>query len=208
MSALSEIQICNLALSHIGHKAEVEVIDPPGDTVEELHCSRFYPVARDVMLEAHAWTFARRRVALAALEPLENGEWGYAYELPTAHMRALKVVPPGAAEDHPGENFVIETQTDASDSVLYTNVAEARLHYIFRETNTGRYSSTAAAALALLLGSYLAGPIVKGKVADGLQKKLFQIYLATLAEAKALDASQRRESKSYADHVPKWMSDR
>jgi hypothetical protein len=50
----SVIDICNLALSHIGQAADVSSIDPPENSIEAEYCARFYPMARDTLLEAYA----------------------------------------------------------------------------------------------------------------------------------------------------------
>ena len=63
----SVIDICNLALSHLGDTATVASIDPPEGSAQAEHCSRFYPVARDAMLELFNWKFATRRATLALL---------------------------------------------------------------------------------------------------------------------------------------------
>lgn len=208
----SAVDICNLALSHISNRARVSSIDPPDKTIEGKHCATFYPLARDTALEASThWRFARTRAELASLTALADGEWGFAYALPTSFIKAIKVVPPGAAKDHPGEDFVIETVIDSegnSDDVLYTNVDEAVLHYIFRETNTGRYSPLFVSAVSWLLASYLAGPIIKGRTGTTYQKGAYEVYITELNKAKASQLNQRQESDEYKAHEPAWISDR
>ena len=61
----SEVDICNLALSHLGDNATVASIDPPEGSAQAEHCSRFYPIARDTLLEMHNWNFSTRRAVLA-----------------------------------------------------------------------------------------------------------------------------------------------
>ena len=61
----SPVQICNMALSHIGSEARVSSISPPDGSVEAGHCATFYDVARTEMLEPGNWAFALKRAALA-----------------------------------------------------------------------------------------------------------------------------------------------
>ena len=208
----SDTDICNLALSHISNRARLESLDPPDKTLEGKHCATFYPIARDVAIESSPyWRFARTRVALASVTALEDSEWGFAYALPTGFLKAVKVVPPGATRDQPGEDYVIETVIDAEgkgDDVLYTNVDEAVLHYIYRETNAGRYSPLFVSALSWLLASYLAGPIIKGRTSVSVKESAYKVYLSELAKAKASQINQRQESDEYRDHTAGWMSDR
>ena len=57
----SDVEICNLALSHLGDTATVASIDPPEGSAQAEHCARFYPIARDALLEKHDWSWATRR---------------------------------------------------------------------------------------------------------------------------------------------------
>ena len=63
----SEVDICNLALAHLGDSATVASINPPEGSAQAEMCQRFYPIARDSLLEMHNWGFATRRKALAQL---------------------------------------------------------------------------------------------------------------------------------------------
>lgn len=74
---MSEVTICNLALSHLGDTATVVSIKPPDASVQAQLCARFYYVARNSLLEMHAWSFATRRVKLAEVcAPLAAGNPG------------------------------------------------------------------------------------------------------------------------------------
>lgn len=100
---MSEVTICNLALSHLGDTAEVMSIKPPDSSVQAQLCSRFYWVARNALLEMAAWGFATRRAKLAPLVPQasdgldidENGclvgPWRHMYALPSGVFNALAV---------------------------------------------------------------------------------------------------------------------
>ena len=63
----TETDISNLALSHFGQDASIDSIDPPDGSVEAEHAQRFLPIARDEILEAFPWSFAKRRATLAEL---------------------------------------------------------------------------------------------------------------------------------------------
>ena len=72
----SEVDICNLALSHLGDEASLASIDPPEGSAQADHCAKFYPIARDLMLEKHPWKFATRRVLLS---PVDVDLWEMEY---------------------------------------------------------------------------------------------------------------------------------
>jgi hypothetical protein len=100
---MSEVTICNLALSHLGDTAAVVSIKPPDSSVQAQLCARFYWVARNALLEMSAWGFATRRALLAELVPQpsdglaidENGcligPWRHMYALPSGVINALAV---------------------------------------------------------------------------------------------------------------------
>lgn len=109
---MSEVDICNLALSHIGDTAAVASIRPPDSSLQAQLCARFYPVARNALLEMGAWGFATRRVLLAlvtnptlaiaqSIDPNANrGTWRFAYALPSAVINVLAVLPGEAVDDY------------------------------------------------------------------------------------------------------------
>lgn len=205
----SQVEICRLALSHIADAARVNSIDPPDNSIQAQHCATFYPIARDFLLEQHDWSFAlRRHVLEESLVEFEDGEWAFTYTLPSDYIRAIKVVPPGASQDFPGYPYKIESDITELDTLLLTNVDEAVLHYVYREEETGRYTPTFIIALSLVLGSYLAGPILKGKLGAVLRESLLEQGLAAMRQASALNANARHDDTQYKDHRPTWVSDR
>lgn len=64
-------------------------------------------------------------------------------------------------------------------------------------------------ALSYLLGSYLAGPILKGRVGMQVKESLLSTYTQLLdrAATRALGSSGQR-TENYAGHKPIWISDR
>jgi hypothetical protein len=205
----SQVEICRLGLSHIADAARVNSIDPPDNSIQAQHCATFYPVARDELLQMHDWSFAIKRHTLALSgQELANGEWGFVYSLPSDYIRALRVCPPGAPQDYPGQPFKIESDVSELDSLLLTNVEEAVLHYVYREEETGRYSPLFISTLGLLVGSYLAGPILKGKAGIALRESLRQEAMGMFKLASAMDANANKDDTQYKNHRPVWTTDR
>ncbi|MDP2619907.1 MAG: hypothetical protein Q8P46_06975 [Hyphomicrobiales bacterium] len=74
------VDVCNWALLRLG-QARVSSIDPPFTTDPAgiaATCSFLYPLVRDAELRAHAWTFAKARVQIAA--EIDAPEFGYAHK--------------------------------------------------------------------------------------------------------------------------------
>src|SRR2546425_575702 len=170
----SPVDISNLALAHLADEATVLSIDPPDGSAQAKHCSRFYPVARDALLEMHEWDFATKRALLAPLMMTPPDNWQYAYALPTDCLRVREIgdevaaVPmhthwgPGATIDiRPASMpFTVETAADGA-KVLFTNAVDATIRYTARVVDSTKFSPLFVTALSYLLASYLAGPITK-----------------------------------------------
>lgn len=188
----SVVDICNLSLSHLGDSANVAAISPPDGSIQASHCARVYPIARDQILESHPWGFATQRVvATQVTDTLAS--WAYAYALPSNCIRLISVLPQQATDDTATDNFIVETD-GAGNGVVYCNVVNATLRFIVRVTDTTKFSTLFTVALSRLMASYLAGPILKGKVGASAAQAMLQIYDSDLGKAKELDANTQRTS--------------
>jgi len=205
----SVVDICNLALSHIGDRANVASISPPEGSPPAAHCARLYPIARDTALEAHAWSFAVRRAQLAALTlPTTAAPWSFAFALPADCLRPVALLDartPGLADDGSGEiDYAVESLADGSPVVL-TDSSVPVLKYIARVDNPTRYSPGFTIALSYLLASYLCGPLTKSVELKGTMEKL---YTARAAAAAADDSRSQRAEKWREERVPGWIKAR
>lgn len=198
----SVVDICNLALARIGDEATVTSIDPPEGSSQAEHCARFYPIARDTLLELHDWRFATKRVLLALSANSGLFEWGYAYALPSNLIRALKVLPQTASAQNDTEDF--EQMVDANDvQVILTNCCDsASLIYTARVTDTTRFTPLFVDAMGWLLASYLSGPVIKGDAGKAEAKACLAHFNLALELATTSDSNQRQIQST---HTPSWM---
>lgn len=200
---ISEVGINNLALARLGDNATVASIDPPEGSAQAEHCARFYPVARNTLLEMHPWKFATRRVVLARLD-VPSWDWAFAYAEPNDALRLLAVLPPSASND--AQTQLFEAESDASGAaIILTNQEEASLRYVAQVIDTTRFSPLFVDALAWLLASYLAGPILKGDAGSNMARSCYQSFLYVFSQAKVSDANQR---KVKPEHKPDWIAGR
>lgn len=166
----SEVDICNLALSHIGQDAAVTSISPPDGSFEADKCATFYPMARDEILERHAWRFNTKRATLAYLDATPPAGWIYAYGFPSDCIQPLALYLPDEVDDTNQQHFSVETADDGQ-IVIYTNVADAVLKYKSQQTDTTKFTPSFIRAVSYLLAAYLCGPITKDiKMKAGLEK--------------------------------------
>lgn len=199
----SEVDICNLALSHLGDSATVASIDPPEGSAQAEHCQRFYPIARDSLLELHNWKFATKRTRLALLD-VDSWNWTYAYAEPSDAMKIISILPPTATPIEPTADYETMAADDGSGLIL-ADLEEATALYIAEVTDTMRFSPLFVTTLSWHLASMLAGPIIKGDVGAAEAKRCQQMMLYHLAQAKVSDANQRRVEPT---HTPAWIGSR
>lgn len=224
----AELDICNLALSHLGDAAEITSISPPDGSAQAAHCSRFYPVARDSMLDMRSWTFATRRKALVPMDNTRT-EWDYAYIVPGDCTTSFAVLPPDVQDDYstrysptdsPGypaniypivaagayipQPYTVETD-EFGRQILYTDQADAVIRYSASGTDATKFSPLFRMALSWHLASMLAGPIIKGEVGAAEAKRCAQMAQYYIGQADESDSNQRQIKP---EHIVPWMSGR
>ena len=224
----SVVEICNIALAHLGDDATVASISPPEGSAQAEHCARFYPVARDTLLATHNWSFASRRVSLAQVT-MPYTMWKYAYACPGDMMTAVAVLPPDAENDYSiraypadrygwgwinqpftaagtyvPQEYSIETDT-LGNKVIYTNQEDALLRYQAIVTDTTKFDPLFTMALTWQLASLLAGPVIKGDQGSAEAKRCLQMMTVYLSQARMSDSDQRDVK---VQQITPWMSGR
>lgn len=206
----TDVDIANLALAHLGDRATVSSLNPPEGSAQAEHAARFYPLARDALLEMHPWKFATRRVALAdaSLVTPPPSAWAYSYSVPP-HVTLLKLLPTDATADTQSVDYAAEIGEDGT-AVIYSNQETAVLQYTELVTDATKFSPLFTNVLSYLLASYLAGPIIKG--ADGMRvaQDFLKLAMGLLASAKTSDANMRDVGGTRDDMAtrPSWLRDR
>ena len=227
----ADVIICNLALAHLGDTATIASIYPPDGSIQAEHCARFYPIARDSMLEMHPWSFCTRRTVLASY-PQNWTMWTYAYQVPANALNVFAVMAPDATDDYsesfaeadptnpsifpqgytplPGaalyvpQAYSIETNPDGQP-VLFTNVQNAICRYSLKITDATLFPPLFTQALSWLLASMLAGPIIKGDAGAAMADRCMQTFIKVEQQAEYSDASQR-DIKVW--HLVPWVAGR
>ena len=220
----TEIDICNLALAHLGDDATIASIKPPEGSAQAEQAARFYPIARNTLLEFHTWNFASKRTTLATVNNTID-QWEYAYVAPADMITPLAILSPTAQNDYatrmssgdtPGgitsnfaptilaghytpQQFVIE------GNLIYTNQENALLRYQSLITDSTKFSPLFVVTLSWHLASMLAGPIIKGDQGRAESKRCTEIMTGYLTTAKQADNLQRDVT---VEHIVPWTSGR
>lgn len=211
----SSVDICNLALAYLGDTATVASLNPPDGSAQAQHCARFYPIARTSALEMAAWDFATKRASLAQVDnswPM----WQFAYAMPSDAMSVLAILHSNAIDDYSArlgapdsrpwqegyapapvdtiytpQAYSIE-MTAAGQQIILTNVCDAVVRYTFDMQDTTKFSGLFIQALAWLLASMLAGPLLKGDAGAAESKRCLQAFQVIESQAEVSDANQRQ----------------
>ena len=195
----SAIDIANLALAHLGDDANVASFDPPEGGPQAEHCARFYPIARDRLLEMHAWSFAVRTDALTPLGAVD-GDTRRRFALPADCLRPLGL---RAFRDFTSD-FAIETAADGQPTLIADGDG-AVLRYVRRIEDATRFSPLFVEALSWLLASMVAGPLIKGESGVAAAKSCWQVFLMRFADAAEADANK---GSTKIDPVAPWIGSR
>ncbi len=197
------VDICNLALSHIGDSATVESIDPPEESAQAEHCARFYPIAVSTLIGMHHWAFAMRRESLAALD-MSAGAWRYAYAVPAQMISIISVGFPDHGDNADANGYSLETLGDGT-SVLLTNVPDAVLHYTRHVTDSEMFPPLFVTALSWYLASLLAGPMLQGDSGVRAAQLCTKTFSTWFSQAIKNDVGKRRVRP---EHRVSWIDAR
>lgn len=196
----SIVDICNLALSHLGNRASVVSISPVDGSVEADYCARFYQLARDEILELGDWTFARKRAALVELTVSPSTTWERAYALPSDCMVPRRIVT-GKFYEYEDDS----TNFDVEGATLLCNKASAELIYTRPVEDPTQFSPGFVTAVSYKLSAYLAGPILRGDAGTAAAGQLHKIAAAKTMESMMVDANRSWRSNEY---VPSMVAAR
>lgn len=213
----SVIDICNLALSRLGDDASITSIDPADGSPQADHCASFYPMARDSLLESHAWSFATKRAVLAELTA-ETESWAYAYALPTNCLKVLAVIQDGAndyaaitsdddltaGQPYSPQPFAVEALASGTRAIL-TDQDDAVARYIVKVTDPTVFSPLFTDALVWKLAAMIAGPLIKGDSGMAMAVKCEQMAEAMRLKAAAADSGNRSGKPT---HSVSWIAAR
>jgi hypothetical protein len=176
----SVIDICNIALNHLGNPGRVSSISPPDGTTEASVCATYYPIALRELLESADWSFARKRTALALLTVNPSAVWGFAYAMPSDCVTPQRVLTGGTQEYD-----LDSAQFDIEGAAILSNKADAVLAYTHYVDDANSLPQVFVNALTYLLAAMLAGAILRGgegaKTAIDLRKLAARMQNTALA---------------------------
>jgi hypothetical protein len=186
-TTISEVRISNMALSNIGTDSTIESMTE--DSAEAKECDLWYHFSRLQALAANNWSWARRRLTLAAhsIAP-PSGVWAYSYQYPSDCVAFREIEnPAGVTAD--SVPFEIEASGTSYDSrSILTDRDTAIGIYTFDQQNVTMFSAFFIEMLAFALASHVAFSLT-GK--RELRKEMIESFQSMARIAPAADANER-----------------
>lgn len=189
------LRISQLALKLAGERSDITSVFPGDGSEEAALCSTFYRVARDTILESHAWDFLVRQATLTQTTS-ERTDWLYAYDLPdnfggvialgddimsAFDSRAVKI------------KFSIELTTQ-SKRVLYANQPPPlAIRYKTKTADPSMFSPTCEQAIATYMASMIVAATLKGEEGIKASAALEQKAMSMFRTSAAHDANFTRD---------------
>lgn len=192
MSASSDTEVCNIALTRIGH-AMISNLDE-GTKASDL-CRLHYPICRDSLLRAHPWNFAIKRATLALSAIAPNHEFNYQHALPAD---CLKVIRTGFEADgtvsqavygFPGimgyQSQLVPYRIEGR--FLLCNEDTVKIEYVAQITDTAQFDELFTDLLAQRIAAEICVSLTGSQAAA---ESVWRIYQQKLADATTTDAME------------------
>lgn len=186
MTISSNLDICNLAVGHLGATFSIHNIDNPKTDPEKV-LSRWYDVSRQAFLREMNFNFSLARKIVAKLDYTPAFGYTYAYEYPSDCLKVLGI----GSVDEKINNFAIES-TEDNTSVILANQDYSEglsLRYIKDITNINQFTGDAK----ILFSYYLAQKVAMQLTQDSAKAKYaFELWNNEKMSASALSAQENR----------------
>lgn len=153
--AVSEVTICNLALSWLAGNLIISIDD---DINEAKLCKANYELSRDAVLETMAWTFATKRYTL--VPELDAPSWGYGYQF-TIPADVISVLDVTNKSDTP--NGANDLDWRREGNLILCDAKKIYIKAIYKEVDPARYPPNFVQAVAARLAAEIAIPLTESQ---------------------------------------------
>jgi hypothetical protein len=181
----SATEICNLALTRLGHGEISSFPAVSGDGKAGRLCNLHYGPTRDAVLRAHPWNWAIKRATLAqeVFTADDLDEFTYSYPMPSDYLKVIRT-------DLEALNFVdvdYRIEHGTNGTVMRTNEGSVFIEYIARIEDVARYDPLFVDILAQRLAAEMAIAFTDTQTAA---KGMWEIYDMKLREARGVDSQE------------------
>lgn len=187
----SQLNIINLALSHIAQTPVTAAQLIANNTVQSQAALRVWEFARKETLRAYNWGFAKTQEALAITTDYDPAVYTYAYIYPTNCVAVRKVnVRTNLDDTISGKYEIMHDPTNDLQRIV-TDIEDAYIEYTYDHDTPTLWDSAFVVAFAYRLAAEMAVPLNGNPNQAEAQVKLAG---DAISEAKRHDASNKHES--------------
>lgn len=196
-TTVSEVRICNMALSNVGASSTIESLDELN--AQAKICDLWYDFSRRQTLAIYDWNFARKRQILATHTDAPPDTWKFRYQYPVDSVK-LRLLENPAGRVTDAVPFEIESSGETKS--ILTNLEEATAVYTFNLTSTPLFSEMFVEMFAFALASKICFSLTSDLQ---LRDKMVDAFVRMARVAPAVNANERvGENPRDAD----WMRGR
>jgi hypothetical protein len=192
VAAVQWLDVCNRALSRIGHELLPDLITP-GQARD--YCNTIHPDVRDTLLRTHDWNCATARAVLTQETWTANTDWGFRYILPKDCLKVRHLESRG--------DFAVEGRR------LYCNEITATLVYTQRVEDPAQLDVLLLKAMVLNIAMELAPMLKSAADIPRISAEFSAIYQEAVNEdnsEKPADDSLYAQYQLDTDAHPFWTA--
>lgn len=182
----TKVDICNLALSHIGSQGHIQSLTE--SSVEAKQCNLVFDTVLDELLRQHPWSFATRVGPLATHASAPPPGWLFRYEYPPDCLNAFELLLPTSTRLDPAIPYAVELLEDGSTKSILADAEGASLRYVMRVTDTALFDAQFTEALSWRLARELAMPLTRKAAVWQIAEQGFRLAVGS---AWASDLNER-----------------
>lgn len=185
--ALTDIDICNMALVHLGQTKFIAALTERSPAASL--CNQLYPQARNFALEDFPWGFANKYAVLGLVEEDPNDDWDYSYRYPSDCVAVRRIVTALGRSDPKPPPF--EIGGDDAGRLIYTDEADATIRYTRLVEDANLYPAVFGEAVSW----WLAGLMAPGLAKDQKHAQAaFQMYGIIKGQAQAQQLNEQQQT--------------
>lgn len=185
---MTQLQIVNLALSHLGMLAITQAQLTANVHPSAVSANNFWEPCRDEVLGEAPWSFASCTLAMSTLA-VTDVEWQYVYSWPTMCVGSVwSVFDEGSYLEKSDNEFEVRYVPSQSNKCIFTNLLDAYAEFTYKVTDPEIWSDKFAMAFSYKLASSM-NMSLSGDANKSL--KLLDIYNVILSEAKRIGATEK-----------------
>src|SRR3990167_369280 len=185
--ALTDVQICNMALGHLAHTKFIATLTER--SLAANLCDLYFDPSRDYVFEDFPWPFATSYATLNLIAEEPNDDWLFSYRYPAGCVFARRIrTTLGRLDPNPPP---FRVASDDQGRSIYTNQENPVLEYTKLVTDTNLWP----AVFGMALSWYLAGLIAPGLAKDRKQAMgALQVYEVIKGQAQAQQLNEQQQT--------------